>query len=140
MKSPSEMLQELKGLVESLEKDAEKSTRGMKAAGIRYRAAMQQIRDLAIAARKSVLEFRNETKSTKEEEVVEPNFMTIFEPAQPEPVAEPQFFNIFEVPQIEEEIEEVSEDMIIAETVEETEPEKVEENESISYWYSKFAY
>ena len=71
MKSPSELLEELKEFVASLEKDANKATRGMKAGGIRLRAAMQQVRQLATAIRKSVLEYRNTTKKRTESKAKE---------------------------------------------------------------------
>lgn len=59
-KTPIELFAELKSLVESMEKDCQKASppRGMKAGGVRVRAAAQQIRDLCVELRKSVLEFR----------------------------------------------------------------------------------
>ena len=117
MKSPNELLQELTELVTSLEKDADKSTRGMKAAGIRFRAAMQQVRDMAIAARKSVLEYRN--SSSKTEEVEE----------APEVEVEASEFDIFGLATEE------------AAVVENSQTEEVKEEDNfLSFWYSKFTY
>ena len=71
MKNPNELITELKDFIASIEKDADKASRGMKAAGIRLRASMQQVRDLAIATRKSVLEFRNTSSDAVETDELE---------------------------------------------------------------------
>ena len=70
MKNPNELIAELKDFLTSIEKDAAKASRGMKAGGIRLRASMQKVKDFAAAIRKSVLEHRS-TKPTKAEEVKE---------------------------------------------------------------------
>ncbi|MCK5346197.1 MAG: hypothetical protein KAR20_22460 [Candidatus Heimdallarchaeota archaeon] len=116
MKSPNELLQELKELVSNIEKDADKSTRGMKAAGIRLRASMQEVRDLAIAIRKSVLDYRTASSIAPEQEELN-------EIAKPE------------------EIELVQEEIL----VEAPAPRKITQetpqlNRDTSYWYSDFSY
>ena len=119
MKSPNELLQELKELVTNLEKDAEKATRGMKAAGIRFRSSMQQVRDLAIAARKSVLEFRTNSPKT-ETKTIE----TVFE-------------NLEEIDLIDNVEEESVTVEVAAQDVLE---EPTQESKNSSYWYSDFSY
>ena len=130
MKSPNEVLFELKELVSSIEKDVEKSTRGMKAAGIRVRSAMQNLRDIAIAMRKSVLEHRTARKT--------------------DPTADDLAFEAI----IEAAFEETQE--IVTPKPSETQPEKLEEQtlyavaeqetkliqlpEFSPFWYSDFNY
>jgi len=73
MKNPNELITELKDFLTSLEKDADKASRGMKAGGIRLRASMQKVKDFATSIRKSVLEHRNaKTAETAEVKEVEP--------------------------------------------------------------------
>ncbi|MGE0432105.1 MAG: hypothetical protein AB7K09_14440 [Planctomycetota bacterium] len=67
MKTPIELWQDLKQLVLSAEKDASKSTRGMKAGGVRLRNTMQEIRGLAMEVRKSVLEYRSSRSNDADE-------------------------------------------------------------------------
>ncbi len=116
MKSPNELLQELKEHVNNIEKDADKATRGMKAAGIRLRASMQEVRDLAIAIRKSVLDYRTISSITSEHE-------------ESNEIAKP------------DEIEVLSDEIL----VESPAPRKIIEetpqiNRETSYWYSDFSY
>ena len=62
MKSPAEVYQDLKNLIDACAKDTSKAERGMKAGGVRLRAAMNDVRQLALQLRKSVLEHRRPTK------------------------------------------------------------------------------
>ena len=57
-KSPFELIQQLKAKLESLEKDAKKASRGMKAGGVRLRSEMQTVRQMALGIRESVLNWR----------------------------------------------------------------------------------
>ena len=133
MKSPNELLQELKELVTNIEKDADKSTRGMKAAGIRLRASMQNVRDLAIAIRKSVLDYRTNSSNTKAtvevSETVDEAIRKIFE----ESFVENKIANV-------EEVELVTEEVAVEATTPETTDEPTPDVENTSFWYSDFSY
>ncbi len=58
MKTPIQLWEQLKQLVLDAERDVIKSNRGMKAGGVRLRSRMQEVRDLSLDLRKSVLEHR----------------------------------------------------------------------------------
>ena len=62
-KTPYEMWAELRDLVLSLEKDAQKATRGMKAGGVRLRTKLQDVREHCVEMRKVVLEYRSARRS-----------------------------------------------------------------------------
>ncbi|MCD4657428.1 MAG: hypothetical protein K8S87_07765 [Planctomycetes bacterium] len=134
MKSPNELLHELKEFVTNIEKDADKATRGMKAAGIRLRASMQQVRDLAIAIRKSVLDYRtissnmqvNAETTEKENEAIEKIFEESFD--------ENKIAKLEEIELITDEV--AVETAASQETFEET----TKEVENTSHWYSDFSY
>lgn len=63
--TPLELWTELRDLVASLEKDAEKATRGMTAGGVRLRGKMQEARALCLDVRRAVLARRTYRRKKK---------------------------------------------------------------------------